>query len=138
MTGLAATLQALLFLSSEPVPVKDLADAVGADPSDVEEALGELRHKLDGHGIVLRELAGHGIGHTIHEPPTVPNFGAAGLGEPLTEGLVITLEPIVAAATRSTRRLRDGWTVATADGGRSAHVEHTIVVGRGRPLILTA
>ena len=87
---------------------------------------------------VLRELAGHGIGHTIHEPPSVPNFGAAGLGEPLTDGLVITLEPIVAATTRSTRRLGDGWTVATADGGRSAHVEHTIVVGRGRPLILTA
>jgi methionyl aminopeptidase len=68
----------------------------------------------------------------------VPNFGAAGLGEPLTDGLVITLEPIIAAATRSTRRLGDGWTVATADGGRSAHVEHTIVVGRGRPLILTS
>jgi methionyl aminopeptidase len=87
---------------------------------------------------VLRELAGHGIGHTIHEPPSVPNFGAAGLGEPLTDGLVITLEPIVAATTRSTRQTGDGWTVATADGGRSAHVEHTIVVRRGRPLVLTA
>jgi len=87
---------------------------------------------------ILRELAGHGIGHTIHEPPSVPNYGAPGLGERLTDGLVITLEPIVAATTRSTRRLGDGWTVATADGGRSAHVEHTIVVGPGRPLILTA
>jgi methionyl aminopeptidase len=87
---------------------------------------------------ILRELAGHGIGRAIHEPPSMPNFGAAGLGERLTEGLVITLEPIVAATTRSTRRLGDGWTVATADGGRSAHVEHTIVVGHGRPLILTA
>jgi methionyl aminopeptidase len=87
---------------------------------------------------VLRELAGHGIGRTIHEPPSVPNFGAAGMGAPLTEGLVITIEPIVAAATRSTRQTGDGWTVATADGGRSAHVEHTIIIARGRPLILTA
>jgi methionyl aminopeptidase len=68
----------------------------------------------------------------------VPNFGAAGLGAPLTDGLVITIEPIIAAATRSTRPVGDGWTVATADGGRSAHVEHTIIVARGRPLILTA
>ncbi|MEA2125925.1 MAG: segregation and condensation protein [Solirubrobacteraceae bacterium] len=58
MTGLAATLQALLFLSADPVPVRDLAEAVGEEESDVVEALGELRHRLDGHGIVLRELAG--------------------------------------------------------------------------------
>jgi methionyl aminopeptidase len=87
---------------------------------------------------VLRELGGHGIGRTIHEPPSVPNFGTPATGAPLTEGLVITIEPIVAAATRSTRPTGDGWTVATADGGRSAHVEHTIIVARGRPLILTA
>jgi methionyl aminopeptidase len=62
----------------------------------------------------LRELAGHGIGRTIHEPPSVPNFGAAGTGERLTEGLVITLEPIVAATTRLSRPGGDGWTVAAA------------------------
>jgi methionyl aminopeptidase len=87
---------------------------------------------------VLRELAGHGIGRTIHEPPSVPNFGAAGDGDPLTDGLVITIEPIIASGTRKTTPAGDGWTVATADGGRSAHVEHTIIVRRGRPLILTA
>jgi methionyl aminopeptidase len=87
---------------------------------------------------VLRELAGHGIGRTIHEPPSVPNFGTAGQGEPLTAGLVITIEPIIASHTRNTSPAGDGWTVATADGGRSAHVEHTIIVRRGRPLILTA
>jgi methionyl aminopeptidase len=68
----------------------------------------------------------------------VPNYGAAGLGAPLTAGLVITIEPIIAAATGATRPAGDGWTMATADGGRSAHVEHTIIVARGRPLILTA
>src|SRR6185312_15460300 len=87
---------------------------------------------------VLRELAGHGIGRTIHEPPSVPNFGVAGQGATLTDGLVITIEPIISAHTRSTRPGVDGWTVTTDDGGRSAHVEHSIIVRRGRPLILTA
>jgi methionyl aminopeptidase len=87
---------------------------------------------------VLRELSGHGIGRTIHEPPSVPNFGTAGKGDPLTDGLVITIEPIVSPHTRKTRHAGDGWTVATADGRRSAHVEHTMIVRRGRPLILTA
>jgi segregation and condensation protein B len=58
VTGLAGTLQALLFLSSDPVSVRELAAATGEEEADVVEALGELRHKLDGHGIVLRELAG--------------------------------------------------------------------------------
>jgi methionyl aminopeptidase len=95
--------------------------------------------EVEGRGFrVLRELAGHGIGRTIHEPPSVPNFGTAGQGDPLTAGLVITIEPIIASHTRNTSPAGDGWTVATADGGRSAHVEHTIIVRRGRPLILTA
>jgi segregation and condensation protein B len=58
VTGLAATLEALLFLSSDPVGVRDLAAATGEEEGDVREALGELRHALEGHGIVLRELAG--------------------------------------------------------------------------------
>jgi methionyl aminopeptidase len=56
----------------------------------------------------------------------------------LTAGLVITIEPIISARTRSTRPGGDGWTVTTDDGRRSAHVEHTIIVRRGRPVILTA
>jgi methionyl aminopeptidase len=95
--------------------------------------------EVEGRGFrVLRELAGHGIGRTIHEPPSVPNFGTAGQGDPLTAGLVIAIEPIIASHTRNTSPAGDGWTVVTADGGRSAHVEHTIIVRRGRPLILTA
>jgi segregation and condensation protein B len=58
VTGLAATLEALLFLAPDPVAVRDLADAVGEEEADVVEALGELRHRLDGHGLVLREVAG--------------------------------------------------------------------------------
>jgi methionyl aminopeptidase len=87
---------------------------------------------------VLRELTGHGIGRTIHEGPTVPNFADPEATETLTEGLVLTVEPIIAQSTRDTVSEDDGWTIATADGSVSAHAEHTLVVRDGRPLILTA
>jgi methionyl aminopeptidase len=87
---------------------------------------------------VLPELTGHGIGRTMHEPPTVPQHWAPELGARLHEGLVVTIEPIISAGGTGLRELDDGWTIATADGSLSAHAEHTIVVTRGRPLVLTA
>jgi len=87
---------------------------------------------------VLRELSGHGIGRTIHEGPTVPNFADPEATETLTEGLVMTIEPIIAQSTRATVAEDDGWTLSTDDGSVSAHAEHTLVVRDGRPLILTA
>jgi methionyl aminopeptidase len=87
---------------------------------------------------VLRELTGHGIGRTIHEGPTVPNFADPDGVETLTEGLVMTIEPIIAQSTRTTVTEDDGWTISTDDGSVSAHAEHTLVVRDGRPLILTA
>ena len=91
------------------------------------------------HGFtVLRDLNGHGIGRTIHEPPTVPNYYDARYRAPLTEGLVITIEPIVAERSARTVEGDDGWTLRTADGGLAAHWEHTLVITRGRPILLTA
>jgi methionyl aminopeptidase len=87
---------------------------------------------------VLRELTGHGIGRTIHEGPSVPNFADPEATEILTEGLVLTIEPIIAQSTRETVTEDDGWTISTDDGSVSAHAEHTLVVRDGRPLILTA
>ncbi|HEX8392512.1 MAG TPA: type I methionyl aminopeptidase [Longimicrobium sp.] len=87
---------------------------------------------------VLRELCGHGIGRAIHEEPSVINHGLAGNHRLLTNGLVIALEPVIAASTRRTRETGDGWTISTADGSISAHFEHTLVVTRGKPLLLTA
>jgi segregation and condensation protein B len=84
MTGLARTLQALLFLSSDPVPAADLADATGVDESDVVEALGELRHHLDGHGILLRELAG---GWTLASHPDAEEAARRLLSRPRTSSL---------------------------------------------------
>lgn len=89
-----------------------------------------------GHA-VCTALMGHGIGRRIHEPPSVPNHYVTGLSEPLTDGLVLTVEPIVSAGTGATRAAADGWTVLTADGASSAHVEHTIVITSGDPIVLT-
>jgi methionyl aminopeptidase len=87
---------------------------------------------------VLGELTGHGIGRAIHEEPTVPNVFVAGLDQPLAEGTVITIEPILALGSAEVRAGDDGWTVLTADGSASAHAEHTLVVSGTRPLVLTA
>jgi methionyl aminopeptidase len=87
---------------------------------------------------VCAELAGHGIGRRIHEPPTVPSYFDPSLTEPLTDGLVLTIEPIIAAGAGDVMEAGDGWTYRTADGSLSAHAEHTLVVRDGRPLVLTA
>jgi methionyl aminopeptidase len=87
---------------------------------------------------VLGELTGHGIGRTIHEQPTVPSVYVAGHDEPLAEGTVLTVEPILALGSDRLRVARDGWTVLTADGSPTAQAEHTIVVSKDRPLVLTA
>jgi methionyl aminopeptidase len=87
---------------------------------------------------VVRELGGHGVGRTIHESPSVPNYADPTARHLLAEGLVITIEPIIAAGTGRVSLDRDGWTVRTADGSLSAHYEHTIVITKGDPILLTA
>lgn len=88
---------------------------------------------------VLRALGGHGIGRTIHEPPTIPNHYISRNTTPLTDGLVITIEPIIAATTSSiTAAGRDGWTISTADRSLAAHAEHTLIVLSDGPLVITA
>jgi methionyl aminopeptidase len=87
---------------------------------------------------VVREFAGHGIGRTIHEAPTVPNFDDRSPGPCLEVGMVVTIEPILAAGAGNVVLGADGWTVRTADGSLAAHFEHTLVVTRSAPVILTA
>ncbi len=87
---------------------------------------------------VCSELMGHGIGRRLHEAPDVPSFYAPDLTDSLTDGLVLTIEPIVTSGSGLVRQGRDGWTVCTADGALSAHEEHTIVITPGAPLVLTA
>lgn len=87
---------------------------------------------------VIRELGGHGIGKTIHEPPVVPNYGDPQARDIMKEGLVITVEPIISAGSGKVFRGEDGWTVRTSDRALSAHFEHTLVVMSGEPILLTA
>jgi methionyl aminopeptidase len=87
---------------------------------------------------VIRELGGHGIGRTIHEEPRIPNYADPHAQQILTEGMVITVEPIIAAGSGRTLLAADGWTMKTADRRPSAHYEHTLVITKGPPMLLTA
>ena len=87
---------------------------------------------------VIRDLGGHGIGRTIHEEPRVPNYPDPAANQILTEGLVITIEPIIAAGSGRAVVAKDGWTVLTADHRPSAHYEHTLVITKRAPILLTA
>ncbi len=86
---------------------------------------------------VVRELVGHGIGQSLHEEPSVPNFGKPGKGAPIRAGMTVCIEPMVNEGTYKVRTLDDGWTVVTADGKLSAHYEHTVAVTDAGPEILT-
>jgi methionyl aminopeptidase len=86
---------------------------------------------------VVREYVGHGIGTAMHEEPDVPNYGPAGRGLRLREGMVLAIEPMVNLGRPGTVTLDDGWTVVTADGTRSAHFEHTVALTDHGPQILT-
>ncbi len=86
---------------------------------------------------VIREYVGHGIGTAMHEDPQIPNFGPAGRGPLLREGMTLAIEPMLVAGDYHTRVLDDGWTVVTADGSLAAHFEHTIAVTSGDAEILT-
>src|SRR5687768_839229 len=87
---------------------------------------------------VVRSLTGHGVGRTIHEEPTVPNYFNRWQTDVLSDGLVLTIEPIITAGGEAVVTGKDGWTISTRDGSLAAHFEHTIVITGGRPVILTA
>jgi methionyl aminopeptidase len=87
---------------------------------------------------VVRGLCGHGVGRTIHEPPEVPNIYDRAQRDVLTDGLVLTIEPMVSAGSAYPVQDADGWTLRTKDGSLAAHCEHTLVITKGEPLILAA
>jgi methionyl aminopeptidase len=87
---------------------------------------------------VVKELCGHGVGRSIHEEPCVPNYFDRRYRTKLTNGLVITIEPIIAVGNGRVRVQPDKWTMRTCDAGLSAHYEHSLVVTKGGPILLTA
>lgn len=86
---------------------------------------------------VLRDFCGHGVGRTIHEEPTIPNYFDRRFRGKLTPGLVITIEPILSAGNGRARVLPDRWTIQTEDHALAAHYEHTLVITEGAPILLT-
>lgn len=86
---------------------------------------------------VVREFVGHGVGRDLHEEPQVPNYRPQGKSPILEPGMILAIEPMVNAGTRSVNILDDGWTVVTADGKPSAHFEHTVLITEGEPELLT-
>jgi len=86
---------------------------------------------------VVREFVGHGVGRKLHEEPQVPNFGRKGSGPKLRAGMVLAIEPMVNMGAASVKILSDGWTVVTSDGKPSAHFEHTVLITKNEPEILT-
>lgn len=94
--------------------------------SDISNAIQTF---VEAHGYgVPRDYTGHGVGSNLHEDPIVPNYGIAGRGPKLVQGMVIAVEPMVTLGDYHTRTLMDDWTVKTLDGKITAHYEHTIVV----------
>jgi methionyl aminopeptidase len=105
-------------------------DTVG----DIGNAIESFVHHRYG---IVRELAGHGVGKKVHEDPYIPNYGKAGKGQKLIPGMVVAIEPMLNMGGDSIVSLDDGYTIKTADGSRSAHFEHTILITEGDAEILT-
>jgi len=98
-----------------------------------------IEREVRRHGFaVVHGLSGHGVGRTIHEEPSVPNQYNAWQRDVLTEGLVLTIEPMITSGSSYPVQSPDGWTIKTRDGSLAAHCEHTLVITKGAPLILAA
>jgi methionyl aminopeptidase len=104
--------------------------------------LGDVSHAVQKHveaaGLsIVRSLVGHGIGRTMHEDPQVPNYGSAGTGIPLEEGMVLAVEPMVTAGRHGVRVGEDHWAIYSQDGSLAAHFEFTVAITADGPRILT-
>ncbi len=110
---------------------------LGGRVSDISSAIESYVRSQGSYGI-LEEYVGHGIGSAMHMPPNVPNYGRAGKGPRLVEGLALAVEPMITMGTIETRTLDDDWTVVTTDGSWSAHFEHSFTLTPRGALVLTA
>jgi methionyl aminopeptidase len=104
--------------------------------------LGDISHAIQQHveaaGFsIVRTLVGHGIGRDMHEDPQIPNYGSAGTGIPLEEGMVLAIEPMVTAGRHGVRVAEDRWAIYSQDGSLAAHFEFTVAITAGGPRILT-
>ncbi len=130
-----------------PVAAKLMEVTQGALFAAVEQCrvgnrLGDVSHAVQEHveaaGFsIVRSLVGHGVGRDMHEEPQVPNYGPAGRGVPLEEGMVLAVEPMVTVGRHTVRMGDDGWAIYSQDGSLAAHFEFTIAITAAGPRILT-
>jgi methionyl aminopeptidase len=130
-----------------PVAAKLMEATEGALFAAVEQCrpgnrLGDVSHAIqehvESHGFsIVRSLVGHGVGRDMHEEPQVPNYGHAGKGVPLEEGMVLAVEPMVTVGRHMVRMGDDGWAIYSQDGSLAAHFEFTIAITAAGPRILT-
>lgn len=127
--------------SADLINITAEALLVGIEQAKCGNTVGDIGHAIEefvgrNYGIV-RELSGHGVGKKIHEDPYIPNYGKKGKGEKLVPGMVIAIEPMLNIGRADIITLSDGYTIKTADGSRSAHFEHTVLITEGEAEILT-
>src|SRR5204862_1772153 len=130
-----------------PVASKLLEVTEGSLFAAVQQAvpgnrLGDISHAIQEHveaaGFsIVRSLVGHGIGRSMHEEPQIPNYGPAGKGIPLEEGMVLAVEPMVTAGRHMVRMGDDGWAIYSQDRSLAAHFEFTVAITAEGPRILT-
>lgn len=130
--------------SQKLIKVTEQALQIGIDASRAGNTIGDIgnsiesfvRSQKEDYGIV-EVLSGHGVGRAIHEDPYIPNFGKRSTGVKLVAGMVIAIEPMINNGTKNVTLDKDGYTFRTADGKKSAHFEHTILVTEDDAEILT-
>ena len=125
-----------LLIATERALTSGIAAAIpGNRIGDISNA---IQKEIENAGFsVVKELGGHGVGNKVHEEPFIPNFGHAGTGPELVEGMVLALEPISSVGKAAVILSPDWYTYRTKDGSRSAHFEHTILIERDRARIIT-
>mgnify|MGYP001603190129 CR=1 FL=1 len=130
--------QKLIKATEQALEMGIKAAWAGGCVGDISHAIEQfVRSRKENKYGIVEILSGHGVGRAIHEDPYIPNFGKRGKGEKLVSGMVVALEPMLNNGTKNITLDADGYTFRTADGKKSAHFEHTILITDGEAEILT-
>ena len=129
------SIQRLLMVTEETLAMAITHAVEGRRLGDMCSAI-EDEIVANGYSVV-REFVGHGVGRKLHEEPQVPNYGRKGTGPRLKAGMTLAIEPMVNLGAGAVKIWPDGWSVVTADGKPSAHFEHSVLITKGPPEILT-
>jgi methionyl aminopeptidase len=131
----SSAVEKLLRVTRESLDLGIKQATVGNRIGDIASA---IQTYVEAHGFsVVRDMVGHGVGVSMHEPPEIPNFGRKGTGDKIKAGMTFAIEPMVNMGGYRTKTLSDGWTIVTADSSPSAHFEHTVLTTEAGPEILT-